>query len=76
MEQNHTSLNVLFDQLGLPSEPREIEQFIKDNAVLPAETKIEDAEFWTTPQADFLKTALAEDGEWAEVIDQLSNLLR
>tara|TARA_R110002167_G_scaffold2337_2_gene12066 strand:- start:98 stop:328 length:231 start_codon:yes stop_codon:yes gene_type:complete len=76
MEQNHTALSELFAQLGLPNQQQEIQQFIKLNSGLATETKIEDAQCWTSSQADFLKTALAEDGEWAEVIDQLSTRLR
>lgn len=76
MEHNHTNLSELFAQLGLPHEQHEIEQFIQDHAKLPAKTKIENAEFWTDAQAAFLKTALIEDSEWAEVIDQLSISLR
>jgi hypothetical protein len=76
MEKNHTALSELFAQLGLPNQQQEIQQFIELNCGLATDTKIENAEYWTPSQADFLKTALAEDGEWAEIIDQLSTRLR
>lgn len=76
MEQYHTALSELFAQLGLPNQQQEIQQFIKINSGLASDIKIENAQCWTPSQAAFLKTALAEDAEWAEVIDQLSSLLR
>ena len=76
MEQYHTAMSELFAQLGLPNEANDMQAFIKNHAGLAANIKIESAGFWTPAQAAFLKTALAEDGEWAEVIDQLSNALR
>jgi hypothetical protein len=75
MEQNHTALSDLFAQLGLSSDPQSMSEFVQKNAGLPAEIKIENADIWTKQQSDFLRTALAEDAEWAELIDQLNSLL-
>jgi len=36
---------------------------------------IEDAPFWNQQQGEFIANALAEDAEWAELIDQLNTLL-
>lgn len=75
MEQYHTALADLFAQLGLAHQPSDINQFIDQHKGLAPAVRIEQATFWTRQQADFLKTALNEDSEWAEVIDQLSLLL-
>ena len=76
MESYHTKMRDLFAQLGLPSEQISIENFIQTHKGLAQRTHIEDAEFWTTQQAEFIKNALVEDAEWAELIDQLNALLR
>ncbi|KXI28171.1 DUF2789 family protein [Paraglaciecola hydrolytica] len=76
MEHNHTALSDLFAQLGLSADQEAITEFVQKNAGLPAEIKIENAPIWTKQQAAFLRSALAEDAEWAEVIDQLNALLR
>ncbi|MFT4940613.1 MAG: hypothetical protein ACI88A_003670 [Paraglaciecola sp.] len=76
MESYHTKMRDLFAQLGLPSEQISIENFIQTHKGLAQRTHIEDAEFWTTHQAEFIKNALVEDAEWAELIDQLNALLR
>ncbi|WP_265588330.1 DUF2789 family protein [Chitinilyticum piscinae] len=34
-----------------------------------------EASFWRPSQADFLRQALMEDSEWAEVVDELAVLL-
>ncbi|WP_340677649.1 DUF2789 family protein [Paraglaciecola sp.] len=76
MEQYHTALSDLFAQLGLSSDQQSMSEFVQKNAGLPAEIKIENADIWTKQQGDFLRTALVEDAEWAELIDQLNVLLR
>ena len=76
MEQYHTALADLFAQLGLASDQQAISAFIEKNSGLAADIKLEEANIWTKQQANFLRTALTEDGEWAEVIDQLNSLLR
>ena len=76
MEKYHTTMSDLFDQLGLASEENEIEQFIQEHKGLRQGLHIEDADLWSRQQADFIKTALLEDAEWAELIDQLNTRLR
>ena len=76
MEQYHTDISDLFAQLGLSTDQQSITEFVQKNAGLPAEVKIENAPFWTKPQADFLRSALVQDSDWAEVIDQLNIMLR
>jgi hypothetical protein len=76
MESYHTKMRDLFAQLGLPGDQESIENFIEKHSGLAQSIHIEDAAFWTLQQADFIKSALVEDAEWAELIDQLNALLR
>jgi len=66
----------LFSQLGLPSDEAAIQQFIATHAPLAAEIALADAAFWTPAQAQFLREALAQDADWAELVDQLNAALR
>jgi hypothetical protein len=63
-----------FDQLGLPSDEQSIIQFL-DTHHLPDGVPIHKASFWTPSQSSFICQALANDGDWAIVVDQISNLL-
>ena len=71
----HFTLHALFDQLGLSSEPAQIAGFIKTHP-LDKNVRIENAHFWTTAQSDFLKEAILQDAEWAELVDHLDLQLR
>lgn len=66
----------LFEQLGLPSTTQEIDQFISKNSGLAAELPLWQAPFWSNAQAGFLKEAIEEDSDWAEIVDQLDAQLR
>ena len=37
---------------------------------------LHEASFWTMSQANFLKQAIEEDADWAELVDQLDVMLR
>ena len=65
----------LFEQLGLPADSGAIEAFL-DSHSLPPDMRLADAPFWTKPQADFLARELADDADWAELIDSLDARLR
>lgn len=69
------SIQTLFEQLGLPHEPEEIEVFIRTHRI-DDQTRIYDAPFWNSQQAAFLQEGLAADADWAEVIDELNARLR
>ena len=71
MESYHTKMRDLFAQLGLPSDQKSIENFIEKHSGLARSIHIEDATFWTEHQAGFIRSALVEDAEWAELIDQV-----
>lgn len=76
METHNHSLASLFDQLGLESSDQAIQNFIKENTPLPAIVELHQADFWSSSQASFLKQAKDEDGDWAEIVDQLDVMLR
>ena len=76
MEPNTPTLADLFAQLGLDTDEAAQRAFIAAHAPLPANLPLPDAPFWTPAQATFLREALLEDAEWAEVVDELDALLR
>lgn len=76
MQTGIHTLEDLFAQLGLPNGESDIAAFIKRHSPLPDFIKLADAPCWTSSQAAFLREELAEDADWAEVIDQLSAALR
>lgn len=65
-------LPLLFDQLGLSSEPEDIDRFIMQHSPLPQEMGIAEAPFWTPAQARLLRDELLEDADWCEAVDQLN----
>ncbi len=72
--QFHTMEN-LFLQLGLDNDSLAIRRFVDIHRLQDNET-IENASFWTPAQAAFISECLAEDSDWAEVVDQLNTQLR
>jgi len=66
----------LFAQLGLANDANSIASFLAKNASLPGHVSLPDATFWSPSQAAFLREALAENADWAEVVDKLSEALR
>lgn len=66
-----TSLTELFRQLGLPSSPAAIAEFISSHRLQPGQP-IDQAPFWSKAQAAFLREALASDAEWAVEVDELA----
>lgn len=76
MESPMHTMSNLFAQLGLPSDSDSIEAFIASHRPLAESTTLANAPFWTPAQASFLREELAEDADWAELVDQLSTRLR
>ncbi|MCK4743847.1 MAG: DUF2789 domain-containing protein [Sulfuriflexus sp.] len=76
MEQPIHNLVSLFKQLGLDNTNETIEDFINRNRPVPSNLLLHEAEFWNASQASFLKEALEEDADWAEIVDELNVLLR
>ncbi|MFI8751174.1 DUF2789 domain-containing protein [Vreelandella lionensis] len=71
MDQPVHYFSELFEQLGLRSDAESIERFIQRHSPLPKEMPLADAPCWNEGQADFLKEAVQEDADWAEVVDHL-----
>ena len=72
MEIPNKDMSTLFEQLGLPSDPASIDNFIADHAPLPNHVKLTEAPFWNDSQRAFLKDELMEDAEWAPIVDELN----
>lgn len=62
----------LFTQLGLENSEEAIASFISEHRGMNDSRHIEEAPFWNDSQASFLRSALLEDAEWVELIDQLN----
>ncbi|MBU3069542.1 DUF2789 domain-containing protein [Aestuariicella sp. G3-2] len=75
MDTSLHSMNSLFQQLGLPHDDEDIETFITRHR-LDQGQMLSEATFWSPNQARFLKEAVEEDADWAEVVDQLDARLR
>ncbi|MCR8922281.1 DUF2789 domain-containing protein [Dasania sp. GY-MA-18] len=75
MDTSRHSLEDLFSQLGLANSEAAIEAFCSNNR-LPPHIPLEQAAFWSSGQAQFIHEAIAEDADWAEVVDQLDAQLR
>jgi hypothetical protein len=72
--QTHSMAN-LFAQLGLSTEPADIDNFIAERRPLGDGVTICDAPFWTEMQRRFLREGITLDADWAGVIDQLNTRL-
>ena len=75
MDTSLHTLSTLFEQLGLPSDDAAIDQFVIEHS-LASDVSLADADFWTPGQAMFLSEALADDSDWAEIVDYLDARLR
>lgn len=76
MERPVHSMNNLFAQLGQPNDDAAISRFIESHRPLAEDIRLHEAVFWTPSQAGFLRDALVEDADWAEVADELNVRLR
>jgi len=75
MEANLHTMNNLFAQLGLASDPAAIEAFISAHRPLQKGVALYRAPFWSASQRAFLKEEIIEDADWAGVIDELNGRL-
>ncbi|CAM2758856.1 DUF2789 domain-containing protein [Vibrio mytili] len=76
MEMHQHGMSDLFEQLGLGSSPEEIKDFVNHHRHQRDSVVLHEASFWTRSQAAFLKQAIDEDADWAELVDQLDVMLR
>ena len=75
MDTSSHTMQALFAQLGLSNSDIAMENFIHNNH-LPREVPLENAAFWSPGQAQFIHESIAEDADWAEVVDHLDAMLR
>lgn len=76
MNQTTHHFKDLFAQLGLPCDELGIKHFLAMHSPLASTINLPDAPFWTPAQAAFLREAILQDSDWAELVDQLSSALR
>lgn len=76
MEEPLHSFTSLFNQLGLPSKPEEIRQFIESHRPIPENISLPAAPFWNSSQSAFLLENFQDDADWSAVIDRLDVALR
>ena len=76
MEAPVHSMNALFAQLGLGDSDSEVNKFIVEQPAIPGDTPLHKGTMWNASQASFLREAVADDADWAEVVDQLDAMLR
>ena len=72
MDTSHHTIQTLFQQLGLPSEPKQIDRFINAHRAETGLDVLEGAPFWSPSQARFLQEAREFDSDWSEVVDELN----
>jgi len=75
MDTSNHNLQTLFQQLGLPSEPNQIDQFIRQHRAETGIDRLESARFWTPSQARFIQEAINLDSDWCEAVDELNQRL-
>lgn len=72
MESPVHSMSKLFAQLGEASDEEAIARFIETWRPLASDVQLHEAACWTPAQAGFLRQALLDDADWAEVADALN----
>ena len=75
MEPIDHDMCALFAQLGLPSQPDEVRQFIRRHRPLANGVRLHEASMWTPSQAALLRDALLQDSDWSGVVDRLNAAL-
>lgn len=76
MTQSNHHFSELFAQLGLPCGDAEIREFLVAHTPLATGLSLSEAPFWTPAQKLFLCESVAQDADWALLVDQLSAALR
>jgi len=75
MDTSSHTINTLFEQLGLPSDSDAIDDFIAHHRIHKAAESLQEYDFWSPSQARFIREALEQDSDWAEVVDELNTRL-
>ncbi len=73
MDRSDHSMACLFAQLGINSSPT---SFIRKHKAIPENVELANASMWNESQAEFLRSAIEQDSDWAEIVDTLNCLLR
>lgn len=76
MDASTHKMRNLFEQLGLPAGDADIARFVAAHRPLADGLALADAPFWSASQAQFLRDEIDDDADWAELVDQLSLMLR
>jgi hypothetical protein len=76
MDTGAHDLTALFSQLGLDNDEASIERFIDKHSPLPRGCLLQDADFWSTGQKQFLTEAVEDDAQWVDAVNHLDTLLR
>jgi len=76
MDTTIHKLESLFAQLGLDDSEEGIARFVKLHKSIPDVVPLHEADFWTDSQANFIRQAVEEDADWAEIVDHLDAMLR
>jgi len=72
MERQIHTMSNLFAQLGQPSDDAAIARFLQDCRPLASDVQLHEAVFWSAAQAGFLREAILDDADWADVVDELN----
>jgi hypothetical protein len=75
MEAPQHSLSDLFAQLGQAGDEAAIAAFVAANPPLGNGIQLHEAPYWSAVQAGFLREAIGDDGDWAQVADALNSRL-
>lgn len=75
MTRGPPAFSDLFDQLGLPADGASIRRFIGAHR-LPDGVLLDQARFWTPAQSRLLRESLAQDADWAPMVDRLNVAMR
>ena len=76
MDSTYHRFTELFQQLGLASDTRSIQDFLVRHSPLHPSIRLESAPFWSEAQSALLRDELLLAADWAEVVDQLNTALR
>lgn len=74
MFDQHPTLEMFFQQLGLDSSPEAIDEFIKTHQI-GMDVPLHKAPFWSKSQHDFLIGQWKKDDGWAILVDVLNEQL-
>ena len=76
MDPTYHRFTELFQQLGLASDTRSIQDFLVRHSPLHPSIRLESAPFWSEAQSALLRDEILLDADWAEIVDQLNATLR